>query len=261
MNNFFNWTICEHTWRELRANKLRMCLIALMILYPIVCRAQELCVRGQPSDYFSTHGVSIPYVLICVTGAIGKEVSDGTLALVLARPLTITRYVLSKWITLSTVSAICSVIQLVLEVIVSLGWGYKLEFIDVLSNGAERVLECFALVALMLFFSSLVSGVKDLALYFFLQIASSFLAMVGSLEPDRAFGWIERYLLLPFASFANQLFDMVTLLTNPSIDLDIVFLQARLGFAAVVNYLAVLTISLALAIWALNRKELPYGAD
>lgn len=260
-----NRAICVNTWRQFKSNNVRLILLTLMILLPLGGVTLMRCNASVPVDdaCLSPPFLATLFTLLWGIGVIGCERQHGTISLVLSRPVSISRYVFSKWLAVSIAASICSLQALLIEQFVSVVLSPSLMFnTEFLVNGLERVLLCFSTASVLIFFSSLVTGIKDLAL------------IAGVLFAGQLF----RSFLEPLAYNSNQLFGIfhvpivVTYLYKVCSDAYCVFLYPDIPvadilsgsaefFTYLINYTCVITVSLSLAIFFLSRKEYSYAHE
>lgn len=256
-----NWAICKNTWKRILANKLRMWILVVWIFKPIITTTVMLCLQHEFSDQlFSDSSESIYFVLICGSGVIGSQLNDGTLSLVLSRPVTIANFVFTKWYAISVAASVAAMVQLVCELIIALSrTPAAVNFVDVATNGIERLFVCAGFAAVMVLLSALVSGIKDLGLYLLLSIAASIFSMLSAIKPQSVpEGLAAVNITVPIT---RQLSTILQTILSPSIDISPMLSGLWLSLNSVTSYLAVITVCLALSIYSLNRRELPYGAD
>jgi ABC-type transport system involved in multi-copper enzyme maturation permease subunit len=189
-------------------------------------------------------GDAYPIALLFAVGMIGQDVSSGVLQLVLARPITRAEYVISRWLSAALAASAASLLQ------VALGWALlamrgaapDAGTVALLAGGRE--LQIFGVVATLALFSSVMSGVGDLALYVILSIFAGLLPMIGQVLHASALVWIGQ--------------ELGTLL-SPKLDLALL-VAASPSWFAIATYASNLTLCLLLAVAAMNRKELSYAA-
>ncbi|MBP6595541.1 MAG: ABC transporter permease subunit, partial [Candidatus Obscuribacter sp.] len=104
-----NRAICVNTWREFKSNKVRLILLTLLFLGPLAHFTWRRCFSPLEiqDEMISFSAMSIFFALIWGIGVVGRERQHGTITLVLARPVTITNYIISKWIAVGLAAAIC----------------------------------------------------------------------------------------------------------------------------------------------------------
>jgi hypothetical protein len=253
----------KNTWQMCLASKLRQIVVTLFILFPLFKTTAELCTSSSfPTDMLSGPEGSVPFVLACASGCIGRQLNDGTLSLVLSRPLKISQYALSKWMAVSIASIVVCLTQFTAEIIVALArTPYWVSAPDIIANGVERILVCVGFSAVFVFFSSLVSGSKDLAVYlvlYLLAIISGWLGQIGPETLPEGTGRVVAKLFVPVMGVIAQVLGYVL---SPFIDFAPLLNGLPLSWTAFTAYFCVITIFLSFCIFGLNRRELPYGAD
>jgi ABC-type transport system involved in multi-copper enzyme maturation permease subunit len=256
-----NLAVCKNTWKELSRNKLRLVLLTIIFLFPLLYRTIEFCSSEKfPERPFGPCDLAIFFVLVWGVGTIGRQLHDGTMSLVLSRPITITQFVYSKWFAVGIASSITAVFQLLSELTVAYAQTPDINLSEAITNGVERVAVCFGLSAVLMLFSSMVTGVKDLGLYLMLFLASVGMEMVTELKPDSASNVLIKN-AIEFAVYcAHSLYGLLNALLVPKMDLQMFLSTGIIPYAHVTLYLAIISASLSLAIYLLNRRDLPYGS-
>jgi ABC-type transport system involved in multi-copper enzyme maturation permease subunit len=258
-----NRAVCVTTWREFKSNKVRLVMLFLLLVAPLFQYTQQRCQSPDTltQDLLTPSGVALGYTLIWGAGVIGREMQHGTISLVLARPISIVSYVMSKWMAVGLAASICSFQAVLIEHLISSVFSPSLLWqTEFLTNGLERVILCFGGAAFLILLSSLLSGLKDLALLagiLFLLTMSSSAALILEYVPGGRSGelaeqikhWVSifghgilyvLYPLVPVSMFCNGNYN------------DII---------AVLSYLTTVTCCLSLAIFVLTRKEFSYAAE
>lgn len=258
-----NWAIVKNTWQMCLASKLRQAVLLLFILTPIVRTTIELCVENNfSSEYLSSANSMVPFVLAVGSGCIGAQLNDGTLSLVLSRPVKISSYALSKWFAVAVAASIAAMTQYAAEIIVVVSrTPYLIDWSFVLTNGIERLMICFGFAAVFMFFSSLVSGSKDLAIYLVCTIAATIAEWVAQMRPETMPEGLGRTAASIVVPPFTILHDVLKFLLEPKIDLDPVLNHAMISFSSVTAYVSIILVFISVCIYSLNRRELPYGAD
>jgi hypothetical protein len=258
-----NRAVCATTWREFRANKVRIIMMTLLMLGPIVVFTLQRCnvPESLNQDLMSPSFMACIFTLLWGVGVIGREVQHGTIALVLARPITIADYVFSKWFSVGLAASLCAVQAVWIDhIISSVNCPTLLFQPEVFYNGLERVFLCFGTAAFLCFTSAFASGLKDLALLggfgFCLLLAQAAESILNSM----AFSWISPY--------RDTMGDAAKIFSSALIELFYPYVPVSLfmagNFSAIgslISYFTVITCCLSLAIWSLNRKEFSYAAD
>jgi ABC-type transport system involved in multi-copper enzyme maturation permease subunit len=224
-------------WRQRLASPIRVVMLGLLVLVPpLLSSAARIGLTAL--------GDGNLIALLFAVGMIGQDVSSGVLQLVLARPVTRTEYVLNRWLAVAIGASIASLAQ------VAIAWG--LLGLNGVAPSAqaiglfvvEREIQIFGVAGTMALFSSLMSGVADLALYAILFILGGILSMVGQLQNAR----------VVIAAGGE-----VVALLSPKVDLA-AFASGAPPWHALATWASNLTLCLLLAIVVMNRKELSYAA-
>lgn len=212
--------------------------------------------------YLEAANNSVVFVLACGSGCIGGQLNDGTLSLVLSRPVKISSYAFSKWFAVAVAASLASLTQFAAEmIVVACRTPYLIDGGFVVANCFERLMICFAFSAVFMFFSSLVSGSKDLAVYFVCYIVSNICELIAQIRPetiDEGFGKTLATLFVPPVAVIDQSLGFVL---APKVGLEPLLVNSVITWPAVTAYFAVLTVFISVCIYSLNRRELPYGAD
>lgn len=258
-----NWAIVKNTWQMCLASKLRQIVLVLLILFPLAKTTAELCITKEfPSDYLSEAAGSVFFVLTCGSGCIGRQLNDGTLSLVLSRPVKISSYAVSKWLSVAIASSLASMIQFAAELIVQDARApYVMDAGFILTNGVERLLMCAGFSAVLMFFSSLVSGSKDLAVYLVCYIVEQIVSLISQIRPETIQNNLGKIAASIFVPPAGVLAQILQLVLAPSIDLSPLINHVMVNWFEITAYFAVVTFFISICIFSLNRRELPYGAD
>jgi len=258
-----NRAVCITTWREFQANKVRIIMLTLLFLAPIVIFTMKRCSAPEAlnEDLLSHPAMASFFTLLWSAGVIGREVQNGTIALVLSRPISIANYVFSKWFAVGLAASICALEAVFCEHIISavncpaLLW--QSEF---LINGFERVLLAFGTAAFLILLSALVSGLKDLALLagfgFSFMVFASFSSMLHQLATNT--GFLSEDCMHGLAKAFEHIFVAIIF---PYLQVSAFVSGDLFALGSLVSYLTLVTCSLSLAIRALTSKEFSYAAD
>lgn len=258
-----SWAIVKNTWQMCLASKLRQAVVLLFILTPLAKTTIQLCVeKSFPTEYLSESGSMVPFVLAVGSGCIGRQLNDGTLSLVLSRPIKISSYALSKWLAVAIASSAAGMTQFSAEMIVALfRTPYLIDWSFVLVNGMERLMVCFGFAAVFMFFSSLVSGSKDLAIYLVCMISSTMCEWIAQVRPETIPAGPGRTLATLVVPPFALLYEILHALLAPMIALEPLLNHATVPVSSIAAYLAITSVFISVCIYSLNRRELPYGAD
>jgi len=217
---------------------LRLGLLLLLTLFPL--GAAVITTSLSPLG-----GLGAPIALILAAGAIGQDVSSGTLQLLLVRPVSRPSVIVNRWLASVLAAAGLTIAVLILGTIGLLLKGTHPDALDLGRMVLESTCGAAGSAAVMIMLSTLVGGLGDVAL---LLLAMIMTQMVEGLATFEHWGWVVRAseeakdALLPQLSFEWMLHH-----TPPS-------------WFAIVSWASTLTLALAVAIARLNRRELSYAA-
>ncbi|MDR3614460.1 MAG: hypothetical protein P4L53_12935 [Candidatus Obscuribacterales bacterium] len=258
-----NWPVFKNTLQEIAQNKLRLFLLLVLFLFPVFVSTGQMCVSGEFPDHpISNASVAINFVLVWGCGTVGRQISDGTMSLLFSRPLTTTSFIFSKWLAVASASMATALLQLSAEAIVQFArTPSSMAYGDLWCNAAERIMFCFGFAAVMVFLSSLVTGIKDLGLVFVLTVIQSIATLVAQMKPWKGSDALTKS-IIQLASAAGQFTSsLLSTLTKPTIEMQAILSAMPEMWYQIFAYLAVITVCLSLAILLLNKRELPYGSD
>jgi ABC-type transport system involved in multi-copper enzyme maturation permease subunit len=170
-------------------------------------------------------------------GSVGKDVTSGVLPLLFTRPLARSRYVLAKWLAIGSAVSILTTLTLLLEELFLVRAGMGLPRAEVAAAIFQSVTNTFGVASVLVFLSVLVSGMTDALLWFGLGT----IPLVA-----------QRYLSQRVAEEWRAVLD-------PSLDWSATF-GPPIAWYPLLSYLSTVTLCLALASLAINRKELSYAS-
>lgn len=225
--------------RQRLSSPMRLILLAFAFLPPLamVAITRSLAVLDVVSGTFA---------LILAAGAIGQEVSSGVLTLTFARPVTRPAYVFSRWAAAGGLAAALGLVQLAAGLMAVLArGGLAGPTAQLAALQLECVLVAFTAAAVMVMLSSLVNGLADVGLWALAVFAESIAGMIA-----QAKGW---------AVLQRITFEL-NLVLMPKVGLAWMFGVGDPQPQMLVMLLSTLTASLAVAVWAVNRKELSYAS-
>ncbi len=217
---------------------MRLGLTSLFTFFPLV----GVAISGELS---LLGGIAGPIAIIFAAGAIGQDVSSGTLQLVLVRPVTRPSYVLHRW--LGAVLAALGVVLMTFTcaVLLMLLRGSPLEALALSRLVLEAITAIVGHAAVMVMLSSLAGGLGDVGLY----AASMFVAqMFVVLATWKQWAWLMRA--------CNEVQGVL------GAKLSWAWLGTGIAPSAfdIVSWASTITLALAVAIAAVNRKELSYAS-
>ena len=191
-------------------------------------------------------GVAGSIAMILAAGAIGQDVSSGTLQLLLVRPVTRPSYLVSRW--LATVLAT----TVILAALLALGSGAMIlrgtpaSPIEVVRMLAEGVFTAAGQSAVLIMFSTLAGGLGDVGLWFGSMAALQMLTLGAQFK-----GW----------TIATRLLGELNGVLTPELKLMWLTQGMSPPWFAIVSYASTVTLVLAIGITRLNRREISYAAD
>ena len=226
--------------KERLLSPIRLGLLALFLVIPLVSRViHPECDLPGTADVFWL-------VLILGAGIIGRDLSSGVLQLLLARPIRRSTYVLSRWTALGSAAGALGFLLWALTLLIAVIHGSELPALrEILFNLIELQFAAFGVAAVLVFFSSCLGGFGDLALFLVGGMVISLLGMVGR--------WRHIPVLLVLA---KHLF--ISLM--PHLELAPLFKGEHDALVLLVSWISTVTLSLALAIVLMNRKEFSYAS-
>ena len=191
-------------------------------------------------------GASAWFALILAAGAIGQEVSSGVLTLTFARPVTRSSYVFSRWAGAGGFAAALGLSQVAAGLMAIAARGGPLpRAADVTALAVECVLLALTSAAVMMMLSSLVNGLGDVAIW---AMGSTIATFTGAIAQAKDWALLARAA------------EEVQLVLMPKLHVGWLFGAGDPQAYALVSVLSTLTVSLAVAVWVVNRKELSYAA-
>lgn len=170
-------------------------------------------------------------------GSVGKDVSSGVLTLLFTRPIVRWRFVLARWLGVSSAVAILTTFTLLLEALFLARAGSGLPRAEVAAAIFESVTTAFGISSVLVFFSVLVSGFADVLLW----VGLSALPLIGQ-------KFISQRVAEEWRSFLHPALEWGATFGHP------------VAWFRLFSYLSTVTLCLCLAALAANRKELSYAS-
>lgn len=234
-----NMTLVRAFLRQRFTSPMRLGLLFLMTIFPL----GGVAIMGTLSVL---SGLAGPIGLILAAGAIGQDVSSGTLQLLLVRPVTRPGYLLSRWFAVVLATAVILGTLLVLGSAAMVLRGSPPDAADVLRMLAEGVLTAAGQSAVVIMFSTLVGGLGDIGLLFAGQIAIQMLTLAAQFKQ-----W----------GSAVRLLGELRGVLSPELSLLWIAQGTPPPWFAIASYASTVTLVLAIGITRLNRREISYAAD
>jgi ABC-type transport system involved in multi-copper enzyme maturation permease subunit len=233
-----NGTLITAFLRQRMTSPIRLVFLVVTMFFPL------LFVAAAPATGFSSLETSLNFALIFGAGMIGQDTASGVLQLLFARPVRRDVYVISRWVAASLAAALMAVVQVGLVALILAARGARPEVTDVAIAWANHITSAFGVTAPLLALSALVPGLADLGLLLLIYTVAGILQVAG--------GAMNQAIV---AQISHVMQDFV----NPMIDFHRVLGPAP-SWNEIVSYVSTVTLSLALAIVFVNRKELSYAA-
>jgi hypothetical protein len=232
-----NLTLVLATLRQRFTSPPRVILLLVLGWFPL------LQVFFAPALGLGPVGDCYWFALVLAAGMIGQDLSAGTLQLLLARPVTRTSYVLSRWAGVALGATGVALVQIGIASLLLSARGMPPDARALLVVAGNTVLVACGAAAVMALLSSLVPALGDIFL-----LAALFTTTIPLIGVGQVRGWPA--LLRAAEEVQRTLY--------PKLDLaPLVHGAAPSGFE-VVSYLSTVTLCLAVAIVVLNRRELSY---
>ncbi len=190
--------------------------------------------------------IALVAVLVLGAGMIGMDVRGGVLQLVLARPVTRSEYVFSRWFATGTCAAVLSLAFLAAGVSVMALKGQALEARGVLAVACRDVTASYGVASVLALFSTLAPGFADLGL---LLVGLLGAAVCDGIGEFGSLPWMTRT--------ATE----IRRVLYPVLDPFDAFSSTPISWYAIVSYFSTVTLCLALAVVVFNKKEISYAAS
>ncbi len=234
-----NPTLIAAFLRQRLTSPMRLGLIFLMTIFPI----GGVAFMGTLSV---VSGIAGPIAFILAAGAIGQDLSSGTLTLLFVRPVTRLEYVLSRWIA-ATIGAfgICLFTYLIATMLMFLR-GTPPEAAALVQLVLDTVTTTAGSAAIMIMLSSLGGGLADVGLWFGTLVTVQMLTVLGQFKQ---WPWLMRIC----AEVQHVL--------SPELSFAWVFQHMAPSWFAIATWFSTVTLALALANLRMNRRELSYAVD
>ena len=233
-----NPTLITAFLRQRMTSPIRLVFLFASAAFPL------MFVAVAPATGFASLQGSFFFALIFGAGMIGQDTASGVLQLLFARPVRRDVYALSRWFAASLAAATVAVLQVGIAALIMTSRGAAPTMAAVGIAWGNHVTSAFGATAPLLLFSALVPGLGDLGLLVLLYLTSSIVQSVGGMMHAGA-----------LANVAQIVHDSL----DPTIDFARV-VGSSTSWYQIVAYLSTVTLSLALAIIVMNRKELSYAS-
>jgi len=234
-----NVTLITAFLRQRMTSPIRLAFLIVAAFFPL------LFIAAAPAMGFAPLADSFPFALVFGAGMIGQDVSSGVLQLLFARPVRRDVYVISRWLAASAAAAIVAVAQVGIAALILSARGATPEAGTVAITWANQIASAFGATAPLLLLSALVAGLGDIGLVFLIYTCGGILQAAG--------GTLGHPLV---SRIGHELQSFL----NPTIHFALIF-NSSPSWHETIAYLSTVTLSIALAIVIINRKELSYASS
>ena len=233
-----NPTLLSAFLRQRFTSPMRLGLLMLVTVFPLGAAA----VMGTLSPLA---GIASPLALILAAGAIGQDVSSGTLQLLLVRPVSRPSLLVHRWLASVLGAVAISLGMLLLGTIALLLRGTHPDALDLIRMVLEHACSAAGSAAVMVMLSTLAGGLGDVGLFAAAVILTQMLTGLATLQ---RWDWLLRACTEVQGALSPQLsWEWMLHQTPPS-------------WFAVTSWASTVTLALAVGIARLNRRELSYAA-
>jgi len=233
-----NPTLIAAFLRQRFTSPMRVGLLAILTVFPL--GGAVLMGTLAPLG-----GIAGPLALILAAGAIGQDVSSGTLQLLLVRPVSRPSVLVHRWLASVLVATAITVLTLILASVALVLRGTHPDALDLIRMVLESLCSAAGSAAVMVMLSTLVGGLGDLGLYFATLFLSQMFEALGSFK---RWDWLVRACAEVHGALSPQLsWEWMLHQTPPS-------------WFALASWASTVTLALAVGIARLNRRELSYAA-
>jgi len=246
-----NSTLVTSFLRQRLTSPIRVGLLLIAIVFPL-----GFCILSKQLDPLK--GIAGPIALVFAAGAIGQDVSSGTLQLLLVRPVSRPSYLVSRWLA-SVIGAMAITVPVMALGALGLAIrGVHLAPLELVAMLLESATSAAAQAAVMVMLSTLVNGLGDVGILFAGVIV---LQMLGAVAVFAHWSWLARAseelqgVLSPKLSW-----EWLAHLSVPILDRGGERIHTGPSWYAMASWASTLTLALAAGIARLNRRELSYGA-
>jgi ABC-type transport system involved in multi-copper enzyme maturation permease subunit len=233
-----NRTLVVAFLRQRLTSPMRLGLIVLATLFPLggVALMGSLSVLG---------GIAGPLALILAAGAIGQDVSSGTLQLLLVRPVTRPSYLVSRWLGALFGALGLTLLMFALGTLVLMLRGQPPAAGELVKMTLESASTAAGNSAIMIMLSTLAGGLGDVGLYF---ASLDLLQMLAGVALFERWAWLQRA--------TSELQGVL----GPQLTFAWLLQHTPVSWFALASWASSITLALAVGIARLNRRELSYAA-
>ena len=233
-----NRTLLVAFLRQRFTSPMRVGLLLIVTVFPLgaAILANDLAPLAGPASAIA---------LILSAGAIGQDVSSGTLQLLLVRPVSRPSVLLHRWLA-SVIAAVgITLVLLLLATLALLAHKTQPNALDLVRMVLEAACSAAGSAAVMVMLSTLVGGIGDVGLFVAAMIVTQMFSGLAMLEHWDA-----------LARACNE----VQGLLSPQLSWAWMLHGTPLSWFAITSWASTVTLALAVGIARFNRRELSYAA-
>jgi len=233
-----NRTLLVAFLRQRFTSPMRVGLLLIVTVFPLgaAILANNLATLAGPASAIA---------LILSAGAIGQDVSSGTLQLLLVRPVSRPSVLLHRWLA-SVIAAVgFTLVLLLLATLALLAHKTQPNALDLVRMVLEAACSAAGSAAVMVMLSTLVGGIGDVGLFVAAMIVTQMFSGLAMLEH-----WDV------LARACNEVQGVL----SPQLSWAWMLHGTPLSWFAITSWASTVTLALAVGIARFNRRELSYAA-
>ena len=233
-----NRTLLVAFLRQRFTSPMRVGLLLIVTVFPLGAAifANDLAPLAGPASAIA---------LILSAGAIGQDVSSGTLQLLLVRPVSRPSVLLHRWLA-SVIAAVgITIVLLLLATLALLAHKTQPNALDLVRMVLEAACSAAGSAAVMVMLSTLVGGIGDVGLFVAAMIVTQMFSGLAMLEHWGA-----------LARACNEVQGVL----SPQLSWAWMLHGTPLSWFAITSWASTVTLALAVGIARFNRRELSYAA-
>ena len=234
-----NSTLIVAFLRQRFTSPMRVVLMLFMTVFPL--GASILM-----GTVLQLGGIAAPLALILAAGAIGQDVSSGTLQLLLVRPVSRPSLLVHRWLAAVIGAMVLTVGVLALAALALTLRSMHPDALDLIRLLLEALCSAAGSAAVMIMLSTLVGGLGDVGL---LVLAVIFAQMLGGIALFKHWDWLGRV--------SEEMRGVLM----PQLSWEWMLHGAPPSWFAITSWASTVTLALAVGITRLNRRELSYAAS
>jgi ABC-type transport system involved in multi-copper enzyme maturation permease subunit len=233
-----NRTLLVAFLRQRFTSPMRVGLLLIVTVFPLGAAifANNLAPLAGPASAIA---------LILAAGAIGQDVSSGTLQLLLVRPVSRPSVLLHRWLV-SVIAAVgITIVLLLLATLALLAHKTQPNALDLVRMVLEAACSAAGSAAVMVMLSTLVGGIGDVGLFVAAMIVTQMFSGLAMLEHWEV-----------LARACNEVQGVL----SPQLSWAWMLHGTPLSWFAITSWASTVTLALAVGIARFNRRELSYAA-